>query len=65
MKVKIIKANKLSYWYSNQIGSIFEVYDKPEKSYGKLVYVVKIFPLKHWIDVDDTDTPLKERVVFT
>lgn len=29
MKVKVIKANKPTYWYSLRIGEIFEVEDEP------------------------------------
>jgi hypothetical protein len=33
MRVKILKANDSEYWYSNQIGKVFEVNEELENDY--------------------------------
>lgn len=42
MRVKVIRATRHGYWYSNKIGEMFEVNDKPIiTSYGILRYKLK------------------------
>lgn len=64
MKVKVVKARRQSYWYSNRIGEKFEVLDKIYLKRSR----IQAYRLKDdatcLIDVDDVDVG-KEKVMFT
>jgi len=67
MKVKVIKSSKNTYWYSDKIGRVFEVYEKIWKKMDGLKYRLKEEPIC-LLDVDDVEIigdKSKEKVIFT
>lgn len=53
MKVKIIKASREGYWYSNQVGTIHEVKNIPEFFLGSWTFPLKNGCAPLWILVSD------------
>lgn len=46
MKIKVVKSGMKSYWYSNHIGEIFDVYEKPDRD-GDFELIQNEEDLKH------------------
>jgi len=62
MKVKVVKASKPTYWYSDSIGEIFEVRKKSiMMSFGTRRYVLENDGCLA-LDVDDVKIVIKEFV---